>query len=158
MASSSAGTTKKAGSPEAYDSLRRRNGAAEILQSYERLSWHAFKRCEVCFFEVKLLSQKSDIDIFPSQTITQTRMHFQGVVAGFTTEDEKKRIHWKEDFTPHSGHETKSSRKGKEGASFSGSAADSSSKAASSSRSREKKDRSSLGDGSKSPRPASKKS
>lgn len=39
--------TRKAASPESFDSLRRRNGAAEILQSYEKLSWHAFKRCEV---------------------------------------------------------------------------------------------------------------
>ncbi|KAF7186809.1 hypothetical protein HII31_11769 [Pseudocercospora fuligena] len=137
MASSSAEATKKAGSPEAYDSLRRRNGAAEILQSYEKLSWHAFKRCE---------------------TITQTRMHFQCVVAGFTTEDEEKRIHWKEDFTPHPGHETKSSRKGKERASLGGAAAESNLKAASSSRSRDKKDRASLGEGSKSPRVASKES
>ncbi|EME87320.1 uncharacterized protein MYCFIDRAFT_180915 [Pseudocercospora fijiensis CIRAD86] len=78
-------------------------------------------------------------------------MHFQCIIAGFTPEDEEKRIYWKEDFTPHPGHETKSSRKGKERASL---GVESSTKA----RSREKKDRSSLGEGSKSPRVASKES
>lgn len=32
---------------ESIESQRRRNEAAEILQSYEQLSWYAYQRCEV---------------------------------------------------------------------------------------------------------------
>ena len=34
-------------SPEGFESLQRRNQAAEVLQSYETLSWYSFQRCEV---------------------------------------------------------------------------------------------------------------
>lgn len=34
-------------SPESHESLYRRLNAAEALQCYEKLSWHAFLRCEV---------------------------------------------------------------------------------------------------------------
>lgn len=52
------------------------------------------------------------------KSITQTRLHFQNIVAGFTEDDEKKYIDWTDDFTPHPpkpGEEGKQqSRKGKE--------------------------------------------
>ena len=51
------------------------------------------------------------------KSITQTRLHFQNIVAGFTPEDEARYVDWKEDFTSHPpkpGEETKASRKGKE--------------------------------------------
>ena len=35
-------------SPESFQSLSERNHAAEVLQSYEMLSWYSFSRCEVC--------------------------------------------------------------------------------------------------------------
>ncbi|KAF2478999.1 hypothetical protein BDY17DRAFT_327807 [Neohortaea acidophila] len=84
-------------SPESYESLARRNAAAEILQSYERLSWHSFQRCE---------------------SLVQTRLHFQNVLAGLTDQDEAALVDWKEDKTPRpkpgdEGHHG-SSRKGKE--------------------------------------------
>lgn len=34
-------------SPESFQSLNDRNNAAEILQSYEKLSWFSMQRCEV---------------------------------------------------------------------------------------------------------------
>ncbi|KAK4636023.1 hypothetical protein CLAFUW4_00310 [Fulvia fulva] len=89
--------TKSPKSPESFDSLRRRNTAAEVLQSYEKLSWLSTSRCE---------------------SIVQTRAHFQRIVAGFgdLTPDD---IKWNEDFTPHPG--SKPSKKGKERASLGGS-------------------------------------
>jgi hypothetical protein len=51
---SSASTTSSKGrrSPESYHSLQIRVRAAEILQSYETLSWFSSSRCEVrmCLF------------------------------------------------------------------------------------------------------------
>lgn len=51
--------------------------------------------------------------------MTQTRLHFQNIVAGFTLEDEASWVDWKTDNTPRpkSGEEQKQSRKGKERAS-----------------------------------------
>ncbi|KAK4547879.1 hypothetical protein LTR36_010598 [Oleoguttula mirabilis] len=102
---SSAPTPRKANrSPESHVSLDRRNAAAWILQSYEKLSWWSFQRCE---------------------SMTQTRLHFQNIVAGFTPEDEAGFVDWKEDFSPHppkAGEEqqARASRKGKERASLGG--------------------------------------
>ncbi|EMC94909.1 hypothetical protein BAUCODRAFT_34912 [Baudoinia panamericana UAMH 10762] len=79
-------------SPESFDSLYRRNQAAEILQSYEKLSWFSFHRCE---------------------SLVQTRLHFQNLAAGFTPEDEATRVRWKEDFTPHPPKPGEDGRKGK---------------------------------------------
>ncbi|KAK4507245.1 hypothetical protein PRZ48_000980 [Zasmidium cellare] len=95
-------TTRPARSPESFDSLRARDAAAEILQSYEKLSWLSFHRCE---------------------TIMQTRLHFQRVAAGFDDEAEAKNVRWKEDFTRHpktAEEEAKASRKGKERVSLGG--------------------------------------
>ncbi|PIB00750.1 hypothetical protein CB0940_01048 [Cercospora beticola] len=64
---------------ESIESQRRRNEAAEILQSYEQLSWYAYQRCE---------------------TLTQTRIHFRCIVAGITPEQEEANVHWREDFPP----------------------------------------------------------
>ncbi|KAK3628476.1 hypothetical protein LTR56_003855 [Elasticomyces elasticus] len=80
-------------SPEAFQSLFERNEAAEILQRYEMLSWYSFIRCE---------------------SLTQTRLHFQNIVAGFSAEDEASLVHWKEDYTPHPPKPGETSRKGKE--------------------------------------------
>ncbi|KAK3721825.1 hypothetical protein LTR37_002991 [Vermiconidia calcicola] len=105
MASSSRTTGKAPKSPESFESLARRNGAAEILQSYEKLSWYSFQRCE---------------------SLTQTRLHFQNIVAGFTDEDEAAFVHWKTDNTPRTkpGEEAKSGRKGKERVSLGGGGGD----------------------------------
>ena len=84
-------------SPESYVSLQHRNAAAEILQSYEKLSWYSFQRCE---------------------SLTQTRIHFQNVVAGFTAEDEAQFVDWREDRTPHGCKTDAAKSKGKERVSF----------------------------------------
>ncbi|KAK3675082.1 hypothetical protein LTR78_005016 [Recurvomyces mirabilis] len=85
----------KSRSPESYHSLARRNEAAEILQSYEMLSWWSFARCE---------------------SLTQTRLHFQNIIAGFTDEDEASFVHWRVDHSPHPAKQAAlvASRKGKE--------------------------------------------
>lgn len=49
--------------------------------------------------------------------MTQTRLHFQNIVAGFTPEDEAALVDWKEDFAPlppKPGVDPRPSRKGKE--------------------------------------------
>nr|OQO27959.1 hypothetical protein B0A51_03804 [Rachicladosporium sp. CCFEE 5018] len=71
-------------SPEDYASLARRNAAAETLQSYERLSWHAAAR---------------------NESLVQTRLHFQNIIAGFDDSDTHawstvSKV-WKTDTTPH---------------------------------------------------------
>ena len=35
------------------------------------------------------------------KSLPQTRLHFQNIVAGFTADDEKHFIDWREDLTPH---------------------------------------------------------
>ncbi|KAL9535220.1 hypothetical protein SMMN14_01467 [Sphaerulina musiva] len=65
--------------PESIESLRRRSEAADILESYEKLSWYAAARCE---------------------TITQTRIHFKCILSGITAAQEQETVFWKEDFTP----------------------------------------------------------
>lgn len=120
-ASRSKPEARTARSPESFESMRERDHAAEILQSYEMLSWYAIRRCEVCVLLRSI--DHSSICLTISQTITQTRMHFQCIVAGFTEEDTKKRRVWIEDFTPHSpkpGQESRSSHKGKDRASLGG--------------------------------------
>ncbi|KAK3713795.1 hypothetical protein LTR37_008281 [Vermiconidia calcicola] len=105
MASSSRTTGKAPKSPESFESLARRNGAAEILQSYEKLSWYSLQRCE---------------------SLNQTRLHFQNIVAGFTDEDEVGFVDWKTDNTPRTkpGEEAKGGRKGKERVGSGGGGAD----------------------------------
>lgn len=85
--------------PESIESLRRRNEAAEILESYEKLSWYSTARCEVSisFFCNLFL----ECLLTWCQTITQTRIHFQCIVAGITAAQEEENVYWKEDFTPH---------------------------------------------------------
>lgn len=92
--------------------------------------------------------------------MTQTRMYFQCIVAGFTAEDDEARILWKEDFTPHPGYEGRSSRKGKERAGTGNAAADARAKGAGSrGRDKAKENRtSSMAEGSKSPQVVSKDS
>lgn len=51
-------TTNPPRSPESHESLSRRNAAAEILQSYEKLSWYSFQRCEVGSHHPPLSSQE----------------------------------------------------------------------------------------------------
>nr|OQO26984.1 hypothetical protein B0A51_05001 [Rachicladosporium sp. CCFEE 5018] len=87
MASSSrtpSGTHARKDSPEDYASLARRNAAAETLQSYDRLSWHAAAR---------------------NESLVQTRLHFQNIIAGFDDSDTHawstvSKV-WKTDTTPH---------------------------------------------------------
>ncbi|KAK1809891.1 hypothetical protein LTR12_015743 [Friedmanniomyces endolithicus] len=76
-------------SPEAFQSLYERNEAAEALQRYELLSWYSF-------------------------SLTQTRLHCQNIVAGFSPEDEAALVQCREDFTPHASRPGEASRKGKE--------------------------------------------
>lgn len=50
----------------------------------------------------------------PIQSLTQTRLHFQNIVAGFTEEDEAKLVDYKTDNTPRlKPGEGKGDRKGK---------------------------------------------
>ncbi|KAH9825778.1 hypothetical protein Tdes44962_MAKER03989 [Teratosphaeria destructans] len=91
-------TRRKEKSPESHLSFARRREAAEILQSYEKLSWLSFERCEV--------------------SIPQTRLYCQNIIAGF---DEKAPVDWTEDLRPHqprSGVRPDSARKGKARASL----------------------------------------
>lgn len=94
-------------SPESFQSLNERNNAAEILQSYEKLSWLSMQRCEV--WESSFITGTS---ANYHQSLTQTRLHFQNIVAGFTRDDEAALIDWKEDLSPR-GEVTKT-EKGKE--------------------------------------------
>lgn len=73
-------TTTRPRSPETHASLALRNTAAETLQSYEQLSWHALSR---------------------NESLAQTRLHFLSLLAGFTADDESAQIDWKTDNTPH---------------------------------------------------------
>ncbi|KAK1811412.1 hypothetical protein LTR12_014221 [Friedmanniomyces endolithicus] len=86
-------STKARHSPEAFQSLYERNEAVEALQRYELLSWYSFVRCE---------------------SLTQTRLHCQNIVAGFSPEDEAALVQCREDFTPHPPRPDEASRKGKE--------------------------------------------
>ncbi|KAK5116383.1 hypothetical protein LTR62_007930 [Meristemomyces frigidus] len=90
-------TSRNRASPESFHDLARRCEAAEVLQSYEMLSWFSFARCE---------------------SITQTRLHFQNLLAGFTDQDESLQIDWRTDTSPFPAKKTTqvatSSRKGKE--------------------------------------------
>ncbi|KAK5136044.1 hypothetical protein LTR08_004298 [Meristemomyces frigidus] len=92
-------------SPESHMSVEIRNNAAQVLQSYQWLSWWSFAR---------------------SESIAQTRLHFQSLVAGFNSDDEASLVDWKEDCSPHPpkpGEEasgSKGGRKGKERASLPG--------------------------------------
>ncbi|KAI7168266.1 hypothetical protein KC352_g25409 [Hortaea werneckii] len=102
-------------SSESYHSFAQREEAARILQSYEKLSWYSYARCE---------------------SLAQTRLHFRNLVAGFTPTDEAAHIDYTEDLAPlpSAGRShgdgsreevagaTKASRKGKERASLSGGA------------------------------------
>lgn len=58
--------------------------------------------------------------------MTQTRLHFQNIVAGFTDEDEAKLTDYKLDNTPRlkPGEEPRGSRKGKERVSSGGGGGD----------------------------------
>ncbi|RMY97454.1 hypothetical protein D0860_08644 [Hortaea werneckii] len=100
---------------ESYHSFAQREEAARILQSYEKLSWYSYARCE---------------------SLAQTRLHFRNLVAGFTPTDEAAHIDYTEDLAPlpsagtiHGGADgsreevagaMKASRKGKERASLPG--------------------------------------
>ncbi|KAI7210107.1 hypothetical protein KC333_g8399 [Hortaea werneckii] len=108
-------------SQESYYAFAQREEAARILQSYEKLSWYSYARCE---------------------SLAQTRLHFRNLVAGFTPQDEAAHRDYTEDLSPlpssgksHYGdcgrsreEETtaggggKGSRKGKERASLPGAA------------------------------------
>lgn len=60
------------------------------------------------------------------QSLAQTRLHFQNMVAGFTQEDEAALVDWRTDNTPRlkPGEEARVSRKGKERVSFGGGGGD----------------------------------
>lgn len=123
MATTSAGSpslrtpsVKSARSRESFESLYKRSQAAEILQSYEKLSWYSFQRAEVRNgatnqFRIGL---HADCLFALRQSMVQTRLYFQNIVAGFTEQDEQALVYWKEDFTPHAlkpGEDAKGSRK-----------------------------------------------
>ncbi|KAI6812562.1 hypothetical protein KC340_g16859 [Hortaea werneckii] len=105
-------------SQESYHSFAQREEAARILQSYEKLSWYSYARCE---------------------SLAQTRLHFRNLVAGFTPHDEAAHRDYTEDLSPlpsgkshygegggrsreeeNNGGGGKGSRKGKERASLPG--------------------------------------
>ncbi|KAF2766036.1 hypothetical protein EJ03DRAFT_330422 [Teratosphaeria nubilosa] len=90
-------TRRKEKSPESYFSFALRREAAETLQSYEKLSWLSFERCE---------------------SIPQTRLYCQNIIAGF---DGEAQVDWMEDLRPHqqkSAAQPGSARKGKARASL----------------------------------------
>lgn len=61
--------------------------------------------------------------IISPQSIAQTRLHLQNIVAGFSKDDEEALVDWKEDFRPHptkTGEEQNPGRKGKERSSAAG--------------------------------------
>ncbi|KAM0703439.1 hypothetical protein Q7P35_009378 [Cladosporium inversicolor] len=74
--------TTRPRSPETHASLALRNQAAEILQSYEQLSWYALDR---------------------NESLSQTRLHFLSLLSGFTPADEAAQVDWKTDTSPHAG-------------------------------------------------------
>ncbi|KAF1821114.1 uncharacterized protein K489DRAFT_382150 [Dissoconium aciculare CBS 342.82] len=99
MASTPSAHRGQTRSPESFESQQMRDNAAEILESYEKLSWVSFNRHE---------------------SIPQTRLYLQKIIAGFDPAVAGK-AYWKEDFTPHPSKENEqpqSSRKGKERVSF----------------------------------------
>ena len=106
MASSSASKSRPARSPEPFEHLAGREEAAQILQSYENLSWYAAQRREVSHIppsatELELRICESLKLISNPQSIPQTRLHFQSVIAGFTASDAQPYIQWRTDTTPH---------------------------------------------------------
>ncbi|KAI6788408.1 hypothetical protein KC363_g5159 [Hortaea werneckii] len=92
-------------SSESYHAFAQREEAARVLQSYERLSWYSYARCE---------------------SLAQTRLHFRNLVAGFGPDDEAAHRGYTEDLTPLPSSKreevagVKASRKGKERASLLG--------------------------------------
>lgn len=48
MASTPSANRNQTRSPESFESQQLRDNAAEILESYEKLSWVSFNRHEVC--------------------------------------------------------------------------------------------------------------
>lgn len=103
------GKSSGAKSPESFQSLHQRNVAAEILQSYEKLSWYSMQRCEASLFHgarslPSILHHVSTLVLLRAsnyaQSLTQTRLHFQNIVAGFTDDDEAAQVDWREDLTP----------------------------------------------------------
>ncbi|RMY27826.1 hypothetical protein D0865_15918 [Hortaea werneckii] len=66
-------------SQESYHAFAQREEAARVLQSYERLSWYSYARCE---------------------SLAQTRLHFRNLVAGFTPQDEAAHRDYTEDLSP----------------------------------------------------------
>ncbi|KAI6859015.1 hypothetical protein KC323_g6778 [Hortaea werneckii] len=118
MTSTEVGNRPPTRSQESYHSFAQREEAARILQSYEKLSWYSYARCE---------------------SLAQTRLHFRNLVAGFTPTDEAAHTDYTEDLSPlpsaaksygdgGSREEVaggmKASRKGKERASLPGGGAD----------------------------------
>lgn len=95
--------TTRTRSPETHESLHRRNVAAEILQSYEMLSWFALDRNEVRSSDNTASSPLALLAHTRStiQSLAQTRLHFLSQLAGFTEEDEQAQVTWKPDTTPH---------------------------------------------------------
>ncbi|GAB7324151.1 hypothetical protein MBLNU13_g07528t2 [Cladosporium sp. NU13] len=89
-------------SPETHISLAARNAAAEILQSYEQLSWHALSRNEVRPSPNPNPTQPTHhLTTSLVQSLAQTRLHFLSLLAGFTADDERAQIDWKTDNSPH---------------------------------------------------------
>ena len=69
-------------------------------------------------------SFRGETNICHPQSLTQTRLYFQNVIAGFTADDEVALVDWKTDDTPHptpAGEDAlESNRKGKVRVSSSG--------------------------------------
>lgn len=58
VATSTSNPPTRPASPESHESFTRRNNAAEILQSYEKLSWYSYERCEVSLTHPRKSSSK----------------------------------------------------------------------------------------------------
>jgi hypothetical protein len=120
-------TNARPRSPETYASLSVRNAAAEILQSYEQLSWYALERNEVRVTVAKKkqktspsspskpstsptpalqTSLRSSTLSLPdsltlAKSLSQTRLHFLSLLSGFNAADAAAKVDWKLDHTPH---------------------------------------------------------
>jgi len=93
MAPKPSATREKTRSPESFESQQARDNAAEILESYEKLSWVSFNRYE---------------------TIAQTRLYLQRIIAGFGPAAAEQ-TYWKNDLTPHPIEEEKEPQASKKG-------------------------------------------
>lgn len=87
-----------ASEPENLIDRQKRVAAARVLSSYEQLVWHATNRNEVALSVLNLA-----LMFFPAnrhfrrrQSIAQTRLHFEAILAGFSCAE--TRLQWPTEY------------------------------------------------------------